>query len=51
MVLSYTTSPAYHIVEENKTNIKSAAFIEGHYGQIEVAAVLKSSKQQIKTMR
>jgi thiamine transport system substrate-binding protein len=46
MVLSYTTSPAYHMVEENKTNIKSAPFKEGHYGQIEVAAVLKSSKQQ-----
>ena len=46
MVLSYTTSPAYHIVEEHKTNIKAAAFKEGHYGQIEVAAILKSSKQQ-----
>ena len=46
MVLSYTTSPAYHIVEEKKTNIKSASFSEGHYGQIEVAAILKSSKQQ-----
>lgn len=46
MVLSYTTSPAYHIVEENRTNIKAAAFKEGHYGQIEVAAVLKSSKQK-----
>ncbi|MEA3434509.1 MAG: thiamine ABC transporter substrate binding subunit [Campylobacterota bacterium] len=47
MVLSYTTSPAYHIIEENKTNIKSATFKEGHYGQIEVAAVLKNSKQQV----
>jgi len=46
MVLSYTTSPAYHIVDENKTNIKSAPFKEGHYGQIEVAGILKSSKQQ-----
>jgi len=46
MVLSYTTSPAYHIVEENKTNIKSIPFKEGHYGQIEVAAVLKTSKHQ-----
>jgi len=46
MVLSYTTSPAYHMVEENKTNIKSASFKEGHYGQIEVAAILKSSKKQ-----
>jgi len=46
MVLSYTTSPAYHMIEENKTNIKAAKFKEGHYGQIEVAAVLKSSKHQ-----
>jgi thiamine transport system substrate-binding protein len=46
MVLSYTTSSAYHMVEENRTNIKAASFKEGHYGQIEVAAVLKSSKQQ-----
>jgi len=46
MVLSYTTSPAYHMVEENKTNIKAAPFKEGHYGQIEVAAILKSSKHQ-----
>ncbi len=44
MVLSYTTSPAYHIVEEKKNNIKSVPFKEGHYGQIEVAAVLKTSK-------
>ena len=47
MVLSYTTSPAYHMVAENKYNIKSAAFKEGHYAQIEVAAIVKSSKQKI----
>jgi len=46
MVLSYTTSPAYHMVEENRTNIKAASFKEGHYGQIEVAAVLKSSTKK-----
>ena len=46
MVLSYTTSPAYHMVEENRTNIKAATFTEGHYGQIEVAAILKSTKQK-----
>lgn len=46
MVLSYTTSPAYHIVAENKTNFKTANFKEGHYGQIEVSAILKSSKQK-----
>ncbi len=46
MVLSFTTSPAYHIIEEHKTNIKSALFKEGHYSQIEVAGILKSSKNQ-----
>ncbi|HHD79178.1 MAG TPA: thiamine ABC transporter substrate binding subunit [Epsilonproteobacteria bacterium] len=46
MVLSYTTSPAYHRIEENKTNIKAASFKKGHYGQIEVAAILKSSKHK-----
>ena len=47
MVLSYTTSPAYHMVAEKKYNIKSAAFKEGHYAQIEVAAIVKSSKQKV----
>jgi len=45
MALSYTTSPAYHAVAENKPNYAFAAFSEGHYPQIEVAALLKSSKQ------
>ncbi len=46
MVLSYTTSPAYHIIAENKTNFKTANFKEGHYGQVEVSAILKSSKHK-----
>jgi len=46
MALSYTTSPAYHAIEENKPNYAFAAFSEGHYPQIEVAGILKSSKQQ-----
>jgi len=46
MVLSYTTSPAYHMIEENRTNIQSANFKEGHYGQIEVAAMLRSSRHK-----
>lgn len=45
MVLSYTTSPAYHIEAEKKDNYAAAAFSEGHYLQIEVAAALKSSAQ------
>jgi len=38
MVLSYTTSPAYHEIEEGSGRYKAAAFSEGHYLQIEVAA-------------
>lgn len=45
MALSYTTSPAYHAIEENKPNYAYAAFSEGHYPQIEVAGMLKSSNQ------
>lgn len=37
MVLSYTTSPAYHILAEGTQRYKAAAFSEGHYVQIEVA--------------
>lgn len=44
MVLSYTTSPAYHAVAEGTTHIKAAPFSEGHYLQIELAAVTKGSK-------
>lgn len=43
MVLSYTTSPAYHRVEEDDDTIHAALFEEGHYPQIEVAGILKSS--------
>ena len=45
MVLSYTTSPAYHIIAEKKDNFAAAKFEEGHYQQIEVAGMLASSKQ------
>ena len=38
MVLSYTTSPAYHAVAEGSTRYKAAGFAEGHYLQVEVAA-------------
>ena len=43
LVLSYTTSPAYHMVAENTDRYRAAAFPEGHYMQIEVAGILKSS--------
>lgn len=38
MVLSYTTSPAYHMIAENTERYQAAAFAEGHYLQVEVAA-------------
>jgi thiamine transport system substrate-binding protein len=45
MVLSYTTSPAYHISAEKKLNFKAASFSEGHYAYVETAALLAASKQ------
>jgi thiamine transport system substrate-binding protein len=39
MVLSYTTSPAYHMVAENTERYKALAFEEGNYLQIEVAGI------------
>lgn len=45
MVLSYTTSPAYHMIAEQDETKAAAAFSEGHYMQIEVAAKLASSDQ------
>ncbi len=39
MVLSYTTSPAYHMVAEGTERYKALAFEEGNYLQIEVAGI------------
>ncbi|EJG1830079.1 thiamine ABC transporter substrate binding subunit [Vibrio parahaemolyticus] len=44
LVLSYTTSPAYHLIAENDSNFATANFSEGHYMQVEVAAKVKGSK-------
>ncbi len=38
LVLSYTTSPAYHLIAEKTDRYKAASFEEGHYLQVEVAA-------------
>ncbi|MCF3973301.1 thiamine ABC transporter substrate-binding protein [Paracoccus salsus] len=45
MVLSYTTSPAYHIAAEDDTTKQAAIFPEGHYFMAELAAQLKSTDQ------
>lgn len=44
LVLSYTTSPAYHLIEEKKDAYAAANFSEGHYLQVEVAAKLQASR-------
>jgi thiamine transport system substrate-binding protein len=44
MVLSYSTSPAYHVGAEKKTNYRAAAFAEGHYLHIELAGMLRTAK-------
>lgn len=46
MVLSYTTSPAYHIIAEQDKRFAAARFDEGHYQQIEVAGLVRSSEQK-----
>ncbi len=45
MVLSYSTSPAYHMAIDKSEQYQAALFSEGHYLQVEIAAMLKSSKQ------
>ncbi|EGQ8795876.1 thiamine ABC transporter substrate binding subunit [Vibrio parahaemolyticus] len=44
LVLSYTTSPAHHLIAENDSKFATANFSEGHYMQVEVAAKVKGSK-------
>lgn len=46
MVLSYTTSPIYHMVAENSNRYQAAAFSEGHYLQVEVAGLIGVSKNK-----
>lgn len=43
MVLSYTTSPAYHLIAENDDRFAAAPFAEGHYLQIEVAGIVATT--------
>ncbi|MDF0595693.1 thiamine ABC transporter substrate binding subunit [Psychromarinibacter halotolerans] len=45
MVLSYTTSPAYHVIAEGDDTKAAAPFEEGHYLQVEVAGKLANTDQ------
>jgi thiamine transport system substrate-binding protein len=44
MVLSYSTSPAYHVGAEKKSNYRAAAFSEGHYLHVELAGMTRTAK-------
>jgi thiamine transport system substrate-binding protein len=44
-VLSYNTSPAYHIITEQKQQYKAALFAEGHIAQVEVAAITRFTEK------
>ncbi|MFT2097266.1 thiamine ABC transporter substrate binding subunit [Marinomonas sp. 2405UD66-6] len=43
VVLSYTTSPAYHIIAEGESKYKAASASEGLYPQVELAAMMKNA--------
>ena len=45
MVLSYTTSPAYHLIAEGDSGFAADAMAEGNFLQVEVAARLAASDQ------
>ncbi len=45
MVLSFTTSPAYHIIAEGDDTKRAAIFPEGHYFMVELAATLATTDQ------
>jgi thiamine transport system substrate-binding protein len=45
LVLSYTTSPAYHLIAEEDAGFEALPFAEGHYLQVEVAGKVASTDQ------
>lgn len=45
MVLSYTTSPAYHMIAEKVDTYQATVFQEGNYLQIEVAGITKTGEK------
>ena len=46
LVLSYSTSPAYHKAYEKSERYKTLVFAEGHPAQIELAGVLRNSRNR-----
>ena len=46
LVISYTTSPAYHYEEDKSTRFKTLIFEEGHPMQVEGVGILKGAKNK-----
>ncbi|MFM8269328.1 MAG: thiamine ABC transporter substrate binding subunit [Pseudomonadota bacterium] len=46
LVMSYTTSPAYHRMREKKQSIKPLVFEDGHFKQVEGICLLNSSARK-----
>ena len=46
IVLSYTTSPVYHVLYEDTTRFQALVFEEGHQATIEGLGVMKTSDQK-----
>ena len=46
LVLSYSTSPAYHQIVEQTDKHRAAAFSDGHLVQIELAGIVRTSDRQ-----
>lgn len=46
LVVSYTTSPVYHVMNEDRTDIRALQFAEGHRECVEYAGILASSPRQ-----
>jgi thiamine transport system substrate-binding protein len=46
MVLSYTTSPAYHVIAEKTERYQAMKFAVGHYLQVEVAGLIAASPEK-----
>lgn len=46
LVISYTTSPVYHVLNEDTTRYQAVIFEEGHQETIEGIGILKNSKNK-----
>ena len=46
LVISYTTSPVYHVMWEDTTRYQALLFTEGHEATIEAAGIVKGTKHR-----